>query len=50
VSRAFRSLADLLAQAPPAAEESLDLVFQHQKDPKKAPNRLVISPQLRPGQ
>jgi Flp pilus assembly CpaE family ATPase len=50
VSRAFRSLADLLAQAPAAAEEGLDLVFQHQKDAKKSPNRLVISPQFRPGQ
>ena len=47
VSRAFRSLADLLAQAPTAAEEGLDLVFQHQKDAKKAPNRLLISPQFR---
>jgi pilus assembly protein CpaE len=50
VSRAFRSLADLLAQAPTAAEEGLDLVFQHQKDAKKAPNRLLISPQFRTGQ
>src|SRR5580700_33663 len=50
VSRAFRSLADLLAQAPTAAEEGLDLVFQPQKDAKKAPNRLLISPQFRTGQ
>jgi Flp pilus assembly CpaE family ATPase len=50
VSRAFRSLADLLAQAPAAAEEGLDLVFQAQKDAKKAPNRLLINPQFRPGQ
>ncbi len=50
VSRAFRSLAELLAQAPVAAEEGLDLVFQHQKDAKKAPNRLVVSPQFRTGQ
>jgi pilus assembly protein CpaE len=50
VSRAFRSLADLLAQAPSAAEEGLDLVFQPEKDPKKkAPNRLLINP-LRAGQ
>jgi len=26
------------------------LVFQHQKDAKKAPNRLVVSPQFRTGQ
>jgi pilus assembly protein CpaE len=50
VSRAFRSLADLLAEAPTAAEEGLDLVFQHQKDAKKTPNRLLISPQFRTGQ
>ncbi len=50
VSRAFRSLADLLAQAPAAAEEGLDLVFQAQKDAKKAPNRLLINPQFRTGQ
>lgn len=50
VSRAFRSLADLLAEAESAAEEGLDLVFQHQKDAKKAPNRLLISPQFRTGQ
>jgi pilus assembly protein CpaE len=50
VSRAFRSLAELLAQAPTAAEEGLDLVFQHQKDAKKVPNRLLISPQFRTGQ
>ena len=50
VSRAFRSLAELLAQAPAAAEEGLDLVFQAQKDAKKAPNRLLINPQLRTGQ
>lgn len=50
VSRAFRSLADLLAQAPNAAEEGLDLVFQPEKDAKKkAPNRLLINP-LRAGQ
>jgi len=50
VSRAFRSLADLLAQAPSAAEEGLDLVFQPEKDAKKkAPNRLLINP-LRAGQ
>jgi pilus assembly protein CpaE len=51
VSRAFRSLADLLAQAPSAAEEGLDLVFQHDKDAaqKKSPNRLVVNP-LRAGQ
>jgi pilus assembly protein CpaE len=50
VSRAFRSLADLLAQAPAAAEEGLDLVFQAQKDPKKASGRLLINPQFRTGQ
>ena len=40
----------MLAQAPAAAEEGLDLVFQHQKDAKQAPNRLLISPQFRTGQ
>jgi pilus assembly protein CpaE len=50
VSRAFRSLADLLAQAPAAAEEGLDLVFQAQKDAKKSPSRLLINPQFRAGQ
>jgi pilus assembly protein CpaE len=50
VSRAFRSLAELLAQAPAAAEEGLDLVFQAQKDAKKSPNRLLITPQFRTGQ
>ena len=50
VSRAFRSLADLLAEAPTAAEEGLDLVFQHDKDAKKkTANRLLINP-LRAGQ
>jgi len=50
VSRAFRSLADLLALAPSAAEEGLDLVFQPDKDAKnKTPNRLLISP-IRAGQ
>jgi pilus assembly protein CpaE len=49
VSRAFRSLADLLGQAP-AAEEGLDLVFHAQKDAKKSPSRLVTSPQFRTGQ
>jgi len=49
VSRAFRSLAEHLAQAP-AAEEGLDLVFQAQKDAKKSPSRLMVSPQFRPGQ
>jgi Flp pilus assembly CpaE family ATPase len=50
VSRAFRSLADMLALAPSAAEEGLDLVFQPEKDvKKKAPNRLLISP-IRAGQ
>ena len=49
VSRAFRSLAELLAQAP-AAEEGLDLVFQAQKDEKKSPSRLMVSPQFRTGQ
>jgi pilus assembly protein CpaE len=50
VSRAFRSLAELLAQAPSAAEEGLDLVFQHDKDAKKkSTNRLLINP-LRAGQ
>ena len=45
VSRAYRSLADLLAQAPSAAEEGLDLVFQHDKDAKKKTSgRLLISP------
>jgi pilus assembly protein CpaE len=48
VSRAFRSLAELLAKAP-AAEEGLDLVFQAQKD-AKSPSRLMISPQFRTGQ
>src|ERR1700756_3937457 len=49
VSRAFRSLADLLAEAPTAAEEGLDLVFQHDKDAKKkTANRLLINP-LRAG-
>jgi Flp pilus assembly CpaE family ATPase len=50
VSRAFRSLAELLAQAPVAAEEGLDLVFQAQKDSKKSPSRLLITPQFRTGQ
>jgi pilus assembly protein CpaE len=50
VSRAFRSLAELLAQAPAAAEEGLDLVFQTQKDGKKSPSRLLITPQFRTGQ
>jgi pilus assembly protein CpaE len=50
VSRAFRSLAELLAEAPTAAEEGLDLVFQHDKDAKKkTANRLLINP-LRAGQ
>jgi pilus assembly protein CpaE len=50
VSRAFRSLADLLALAPSAAEEGLDLVFQHDKDAKKkSANRMLINP-LRAGQ
>src|SRR5215469_12378046 len=50
VSRAFRSLADLLAQASSTAEEGLDLVFQHDKDAKKkSANRLLINP-LRAGQ
>jgi pilus assembly protein CpaE len=50
VSRAFRSLADMLALAPSAAEEGLDLVFQPEKDvKKKAANRLLISP-IRAGQ
>ena len=50
VSRAFRSLADLLAQAPSAAEEGLDLVFQRDKDAKKkSPNQMLINP-LRAGQ
>ena len=50
VSRAYRSLAELLAQAPNAAQEGLDLVFQPDKDAKKkASNRLLISP-LRAGQ
>jgi pilus assembly protein CpaE len=50
VSRAFRSLADLLALAPTAAEEGLDLVFQPEKDAKKkSTNRLLINP-VRAGQ
>jgi pilus assembly protein CpaE len=50
VSRAFRSLADLLAEASSAAEEGLDLVFQRDKDAKKkSANRLLINP-LRAGQ
>jgi pilus assembly protein CpaE len=50
VSRAFRSLAELLAHAPTAAEEGLDLVFQPEKDgKKKSTNRLLINP-LRAGQ
>ena len=50
VSRAFRSLAELLAHAPTAAEEGLDLVFQPEKDAKKkSTNRLLINP-LRAGQ
>jgi pilus assembly protein CpaE len=50
VSRAFRSLAELLALAPTAAEEGLDLVFQPEKDAKKkSTNRLLINP-LRAGQ
>ena len=50
VSRAFRSFADLLAQASSTAEEGLDLVFQHDKDAKKkSSNRLLINP-LRAGQ
>ena len=50
VSRAFRSLAELLAHAPSAAEEGLDLVFQPEKDAKKkSTNRLLINP-LRAGQ
>jgi pilus assembly protein CpaE len=50
VSRAFRALAELLAEAPTAAEEGLDLVFQHDKDAKKkSSNRMLINP-LRAGQ
>jgi pilus assembly protein CpaE len=46
ISRSFRSLADLLAQASNSAEDGLDLVYKHEKvDGKnKATNRLVISP------
>jgi len=45
VSRAFRALAELLAEAPTAAEEGLDLVFQHDKDAKKkSSNRMLINP------
>ena len=50
VSRAYRSLAELLAHATSAAEEGLDLIIQPDKDAKKkASNRLLISP-LRAGQ
>jgi pilus assembly protein CpaE len=51
VSRSYRSLADLLAQASNAAEDGLDLVYQHDpKDAKrKVTGRLLISP-LRAGQ
>ena len=51
ISRSFRALAALLAQASPSSESSLDLVYQHEKaDPKrKGTGRLLISP-LRAGQ
>jgi pilus assembly protein CpaE len=51
ISRSFRSLAATLAQAAAGAENSMDLVFQHDKaDAKKKPaGRLLISP-LRAGQ
>ena len=51
VSRSFRSLADLLAQASNAPDDGLDLVYQpDSKDAKKKmTGRLLISP-LRAGQ
>ena len=51
ISRSFRSLAAALAQASAGAENSMDLVYQHDKvDAKKKPSgRLLISP-LRAGQ
>lgn len=51
VSRSFRSLAAILADASPTTEGSLDLVYQPDKADakKKASSRLLISP-LRAGQ
>ncbi len=50
IGRAFRGLADLLAEAAPTAEGSQDLVYTHDRDRKKKPTgRLLISP-LRAGQ
>ena len=51
ISRSFRSLAELLAQASNAAEDGLDLVYKHEKAPAKKGlgSRLLISP-LRAGQ
>jgi pilus assembly protein CpaE len=46
ISRSFRSLAELLAQASNTAEDGLDLVYKHEKvdAKKKTTNRLLISP------
>jgi Flp pilus assembly CpaE family ATPase len=46
ISRSFRSLADLLAEASSAAEDGLDLVYKHEKadNKKKTTGRLLISP------
>jgi len=45
VGRSFRGLADLLAEASPTTEGSLDLVYQPEKSDKKKPARsLLISP------
>lgn len=46
ISRSFRSLAELLADASNAAEDGLDLIYKHDKadTKKKATNRLLISP------
>jgi pilus assembly protein CpaE len=51
VSRSYRSLAELLAQASNAADDGLDLVYRHEKadSRKKLTSRLLISP-LRAGQ
>ncbi|HXY51264.1 MAG TPA: hypothetical protein VEI01_17565, partial [Terriglobales bacterium] len=50
LSRSFRALADLLAEAA-HAEDGVDLIYQHDRADakKKSPGRLLISP-LRAGQ
>jgi Flp pilus assembly CpaE family ATPase len=46
VSRSFRSLAELLADASNGPEDGLDLVYKHEKadTKKKSTSRLLISP------